>query len=372
MSPLGFKPVRKTSPRVRFPTRVHIGFLPMIDAAPVIAAKEMGFFKKHGLDVSLIRETNWKVLHHRMADKELDATHSPVGLAFGMKLGLGGSLPMSVFTALVTNIHGSALFLAKALVAKGIRCAADLRRAIEDGLFDEGQCQGKRKGKPVFGYASPFSAHYFVLRRWMEEGGIDPRHDVVWNHLLPDEFHLALRNGEIDGFCFGEPWGSLTLDEGTSERIALGAALAPGHPDKVLLVRGEMAGGRREEHLSLVAAVLEACRWCDAPENRAELAEILSERPYLHLKKALLEHSLSPALNDPLSGSPFFSFHQGDANRPSREKGAWTLNEMVAAGVLPPELKQGADYLIDSVFRADLFAEAEKLCPPSMRQAALV
>ncbi|HEY8966168.1 MAG TPA: CmpA/NrtA family ABC transporter substrate-binding protein, partial [Candidatus Methylacidiphilales bacterium] len=281
MSPLGFKPIRKTSPRVRFPTRVHISFLPTLDAAPVIAAKEMGFFRKHGLDVSLIRESEWKVLQHRMADKEVDAAHAPVGMGFSLKLGIGGCLPMSVFTALVTSVHGNAVFLARPLVERGVRRPLELKQALDGGLFDDGGAMRRPKGKPVFGYVSPFSAHYYLMRRWLEAGGIDPKHDVTWKVLLPHEIPSAMRDGEIDGFCLGEPWGDLTLEAGTAERTGLGADLAPGHPDKVLLVRGEMAGGRREEHLSLVAAVLEACRWCDQPENRAELADILSERPYL-------------------------------------------------------------------------------------------
>ncbi|WP_157895257.1 CmpA/NrtA family ABC transporter substrate-binding protein [Verrucomicrobium sp. GAS474] len=361
---MGFKPVRKTSPRVRFPTRVQIGFLPMVDAAPVIAAKEMGFFRKHGLEVSLVREDDWKILQHRMADKEIDAAHSPVGMGFGLKLGVGGYLPMSVFTALVTNIHGNAIFFSRSLVEKGIRHGADLLRAIRDGLFES---RGKETGlgKPVFGYVSPFSAHYYVLRRWLAASGIDPRDGVVWRSLLPKEIPAALRDGEIDGFCLSEPWGTMVQEAGTAERIALGSDFSPGHPDKILLVRGEMAGGRREEHLSLVAAVLEACRWCDAPENRTEMADILSERPYLHMKKAFVEQLLPPAESLPAA----LSFHAHDANRPSQDKGAWVLGEMIAAGVLPPELRQGANYLIDSVFRSDLFAEAEKLCP---RQAVLI
>jgi len=207
---MGFKPVKKTSPRVLFPTRVHIGFLPLLDAAPVIVAKEMGFFKKYGLDVCLIREDDWKVLHHRMADKEIDAAHAPVGMAFGLKLGLGGSLPMSVFTALATGLQGNAVFLARALVEQGVRGVAALKEGIGKGVF----LSRRGKGKPLFGFASPFSAHYYLLRRWLEEGGLDPRRDVLWEHLLPGEMAHAIGNGQIDGFCLGEPWGALTREEG--------------------------------------------------------------------------------------------------------------------------------------------------------------
>ena len=42
---------------------LEVGFIPLTDCAPLIVAKEKGFFKKHGLeDVTLSREPSWKAI----------------------------------------------------------------------------------------------------------------------------------------------------------------------------------------------------------------------------------------------------------------------------------------------------------------------
>ena len=34
---------------------LRLGFVPLLDAAPLVVAKERGFFRRHGLDVTLSR-----------------------------------------------------------------------------------------------------------------------------------------------------------------------------------------------------------------------------------------------------------------------------------------------------------------------------
>lgn len=37
-------------------TALKIGFIPLTDCAPIVIAKEKGFFAKHGLDVTVVKE----------------------------------------------------------------------------------------------------------------------------------------------------------------------------------------------------------------------------------------------------------------------------------------------------------------------------
>ena len=37
------------------PVTVHVGFIPLTDAAPIVIAKELGFDREHGLSLELHR-----------------------------------------------------------------------------------------------------------------------------------------------------------------------------------------------------------------------------------------------------------------------------------------------------------------------------
>ena len=62
----------------------------------------------------------------------------------------------------------------------------------------------------------PFSCHNYQLRDWLESAGVDPDRDVRLVVLPPPLLVDALRSGQIDGFCVGEPWNSLAVDCWTS------------------------------------------------------------------------------------------------------------------------------------------------------------
>lgn len=40
-------------------TELSIGFMALTDCAPLVIAKEMGFFKKWGLSVNLYKQNSW-------------------------------------------------------------------------------------------------------------------------------------------------------------------------------------------------------------------------------------------------------------------------------------------------------------------------
>src|SRR3990167_3646356 len=52
-----------------------IGFIKLTDCAPVVIAKEKGFFEEEGLFVKIEAQANWKTLMDRVIDGELDGSH---------------------------------------------------------------------------------------------------------------------------------------------------------------------------------------------------------------------------------------------------------------------------------------------------------
>src|SRR2546430_16299491 len=55
---------------------LRLGFVPLIDAAPLIAAAELGYFADEGLAVSLERQIGWANVRDKLAFGHLDASRS--------------------------------------------------------------------------------------------------------------------------------------------------------------------------------------------------------------------------------------------------------------------------------------------------------
>ena len=66
---------------------LKFGFIKLTDCAPLVIAKEKGFFEEEGLFVELEAQANWKVLLDRVITGELDGAHmlagQPIAATYG-------------------------------------------------------------------------------------------------------------------------------------------------------------------------------------------------------------------------------------------------------------------------------------------------
>src|SRR4029077_10581419 len=51
---------------VEMSTQLHIGFIPLVDAAALIVAVDKGFTAAEGLDVTLVREVSWSNVRDKL------------------------------------------------------------------------------------------------------------------------------------------------------------------------------------------------------------------------------------------------------------------------------------------------------------------
>jgi ABC-type nitrate/sulfonate/bicarbonate transport system substrate-binding protein len=139
------------------------------------------------------------------------------------------------------------------------------------------------------------------------------------------------------------------------------SAQQPGHVEKVMLVTRRFAENRPAEHTALILALHEAGAWCDEPQNRERLAELLADARYVNLPTA----ALTPALlgrfdcgNGRTENVPdFHLFHRNDASVPTAEKAARLQRALGAAGLIPTAAASDAQ-LPRRLFRADLHRQA--------------
>ncbi|HZT23119.1 MAG TPA: CmpA/NrtA family ABC transporter substrate-binding protein [Verrucomicrobiae bacterium] len=333
---------------------LRLGFVPLTDCAPLVMAQELGLFRKYGLRAVLSREPGWATIRDKVIYGELDAAHAVAGMPFAATLGLG-SIPCDCLTALVLSQHGNAITLSADLWRRGVRDGATLRQEI---------CSQRAPGGEktfIFGAVSSFSSHCFLLRQWLEAAGIPLGRDTRIVIVPPPQMAAHLKAGHLDGFCAGEPWNSAAVQAQDGWVVTTSAELAPGHPEKVLMVRRDFAEQRPEEHLALVAALWDACKWCDAPENREQLVATLARPDYVNASAVTLWRGLEGRLDcghgRVRTVPDFLLFHRDGANEPSANKAAWVLQHLRNSGLCPNPSALNAE-LGRRVFRADLFNQA--------------
>lgn len=310
------------------PRGLRLGFVALSDAAPLVAARELGLFGRHGLVVELRREVGWATVRDKVIYGELDAAQAPAPLLWSAQLGLGGPAG-DVLTALVLNLHGNAITLSTRLRTGG-------GGAVPDFRAEALRRRGERR--LTLGVVHPFSSHHLLLRHWLVAAGLEPERDVRIVVVPPAQMYRNLAAGTLDGYCAGEPWGTVAVRAGEGWCPAWSAQLAPAHLEKVLMVRADFAAGRAAEHLALVAALHEACAWCDVPANRPQVARWLAGAPYLALPVA----AILPALTGRFDGGQgreeavpdFHIFSRGGANLPAPAAAAALQAELVAAGLV--------------------------------------
>jgi ABC-type nitrate/sulfonate/bicarbonate transport system substrate-binding protein len=190
--------------------------------------------------------------------------------------------------------------------------------------------------------------------------GIDPARDVRIVIVPPPQMPGVLDAGHIDGFCVGEPWNSVAVLSSVGWIVTTSAELAPNHPEKLLVVRRDFAADCADEHEAMIAALLEACAYCDVSANRPGIADMLARPNYLARPVAALRPGFSGELDlghgRTCAIEDFLVFHRRGANEPSADKAAWAANhlrqcKLATAAELPPTLAR-------SIFRCDIYDRA--------------
>ena len=333
---------------------LDIGFIPLTDCAPLVVAKEKGFFAKHGLtEVNLVREPSWKAIAQGVAEERLDAAQMVAGMPLAMTVGAGGRPPIPIITAMVLSRNGNAITLAKHFADKGVRSLQDLKVVLETTPDKIN----------TFAMVHSSSMHNLLLRYWLASGEIDPDHDVNLMVIAPPQMVSNLKAGNIDGYCVGEPWNSRAVHEGIGYVIATDLEIWAGHPEKVLGVKEDWVRRYPETHIALVKALLEACEYCDDRRNREEIIGLLCRPEYV----GSLSQYTRPGFVDPYDRGNgtvpeilprFNQFHIEQTNAPGQADALWILTQLARWGYTP--FPKNWSEIIERVRRPDLFGEAAR------------
>jgi ABC-type nitrate/sulfonate/bicarbonate transport system substrate-binding protein len=333
--------------------RLQLGYVPLCDAAPLIAAHAFGFARSEGLELDLSAEPSWATLRDRLALGHLDGAHMLAPLALASRLAVSGP-PSDLVVPLQLSANGNAITVSRGLWAamepetEGL---ADVARA-----FARVAIERRDAGRPLaLGTVHPFSCHSYQLRLFAEAGDLDPA--AFRTVVVPPQHSVeALARGLVDGYCAGAPWNDVAVAAGHGRIAALGGDLAPDAPEKVLAVSARLDGAT----LPLVRAVARAGQWCADPQNRTDLVHRLAHRSFLNLDVDLIDKAFrnvavldSAGATRPMPGLLDLG---ASVQEPRPEAARWLVAQMRASRQIPQDSRSEAE--AEAVFRPDLYRAA--------------
>lgn len=346
-----------TPPTPELP-RLRLGYIPLTDAAPLVVALENGHFERFGLDVSLSRQPSWATLRDKLGIGHLDGAHLLAPMALACSLGVEG-VPQRLVTALSLGLGGNAITVADNLY-RDMQAAAEGQPVTAQALASVIARRRAAGADPLtFATVYPTSNHTYLLRYWLAAAGIDPDRDLRLIVVPPPQMVQRLKQGDIYGYCVGEPWNTLAVRDGIGCIVATGHDVWNNAPEKVLAVGAAWAQRYPATHMALICAIVEAARWLDeSPENRLRAAHLLTGEKYLDLPVEVISASLSGQLRVDQRGTQreladFHVFYRYAANFPWRSHALWMLRQMVRWGQLPAD----ADLLAaaHATYRPDIY-----------------
>jgi ABC-type nitrate/sulfonate/bicarbonate transport system substrate-binding protein len=317
--------------------KLILGFIPLLDCASLAAAAERGFAAEEGLDLTLVRETSWANIRDRIIVGHFDAAHMLGPMAVASTLGIG-HVKVPLIAPCSLGLGGNAITVSlplwESMLREGAVAGGDPR--IQAMALKRLLAARSRQdlGPLTFGMVYPFSCHNYELRYWLAAAGIDPDRDVRLVVIPPPLLADAMRAGQIDGFCVGEPWSSLAVDAGVGAIVATTTAIWPRSPEKVLGCREEWAEHHPTELAALLRALYRAALWCERAENHAQLARLLAEPRYVGTAAELLHRGLSGRLvpapgTRPAPVDEFFVPARHAATFPWVSHALWFYTQMV-------------------------------------------
>jgi two-component system, oxyanion-binding sensor len=342
-------------------TPLRIGFIPLVDAAPLFVAVDKLFAAEEGLDIELAREVSWSNVRDKLNIGLFDAAHLLAPVAIASSLGIG-HVRVPIVAPINLGVNGNAITVSHELYA---RLAANADGDLTDPQVSAcalsrvvAEQHRRGVGPLTFGITFPFSNHNYQIRFWMAAGGVDPSEDVQLVVLPPPYMVDSLANGHIDGFCVGAPWSSVATEQGVGRVLHFGSDIQARMVEKVLAVREPWIAKSPDVLSRLLRALDRAVAFIDNPENLDEVAAILTAPNRINVAPDIIRSSLEGRLvvgpNDGTRlNARYLLIGRKGAARPDPVHAAWIYAQMVRWGQAP--LSSALLDNANAVFRPDLY-----------------
>lgn len=362
-------------------SNLKLGFIKLTDIAPLVIAKEKGFFAEEGLNVTLEPQANWKVLVDGVSSGQLDGAHMLAGQVLASGAGIGTKTKL--ITPFSLDLNGKGVTLSNKVleeIAPSLPKGADGKpvHPISAAVLKPVVASYKAEGKPFkMGMVFPVSTHNYVLRYWLAAGGLNPGYylpgdtagttgaEVQLSVTPPPQMPATLEAGTINGFSVGEPWNQAAFKKKVGVPVIVDPDIAGTTGDKVFGLTKAFAEKNPKTVLAVTRALIRASMWLDADggKNRAEAVKLLTLPKYVGADQDVLMASMTGKFTfgegDTRDTPEFNLFFNNQASYPFWSDAIWFLTQMRRWGQIP-EAKPDQWYLdtAKAVYRTDIYDAA--------------
>jgi nitrate/nitrite transport system substrate-binding protein len=344
-------PVNVNAPEV---ADMRFGMIALTDCSPIVIAHEKGFFKKYGINSTVVKGASWAAIRDSLSNGDIQATHMLTGMPLASTMGLLGSPKVPMVIPWMMNRNGQAITLNaqwKGKVGADPKALKPLAEAA------------KKAGKPLtFAVTFPPGTHAMWMRYYLAAGGINPDKDVALVTIPPAQMVANMKVGQMDGFCVGEPWNARAISDGIGFTAITTQEIWKDHPEKVCAFREDFAQKNPKTVKAVIKALHEASVWLDDMKNRPEQASIVSRPTYINCPPELIlgrlqghyDYGDGRKTEDP----NYMIFSERGCNIPQPKYAVWWLSQFRRWGMVP----SAPDYngIARRVMRLDIYEEAMK------------
>jgi nitrate/nitrite transport system substrate-binding protein len=335
-------------------TKLRCGIIALTDCSPFVIAAEKGFFKQHGLEVTIAKGANWAAIRDSLSNGDNQFTHMLIGMPLASTMGLLGSPKKPMVIPWLVNRNGQAITLKKDWVGQVGADPKALKPFVD---------KAKSLGEPLaFAMTFPPGTHAMWMRYYLAAGGINPDKDVSLITVPPPQMVANMKIGKMDGYCVGEPWNARAIADKIGFTSVTTQDIWQDHPEKVCAFTAEFAEKNPRTVKAVLKGLHQASEWLDDFANRPEQCEIVSKPNYINCQKEVILGRLLGDLDygDGRKVKDEFPMHfsKRNCNYPQPKYAQWWLTQFRRWGMV-----NGApDYagVAKQVMRADLYLEAMK------------
>lgn len=349
-------------------TKAKLGYIPIVESAPLIIAKEKGFFAEFGMTgVELAKQASWGSARDNVeigsAGGGIDGGQwqmpMPHLITEGKITKGNAQIPMYVLCQLIT--HGNGIAIAEKHRGKGF--GTNLAQA--KGLIT----QLKSATPFTAAFTFPHVNQDLWIRYWLASSGIDPDADVKLLTVPAAQTVANMKTGTMDAFSTGDPWPYRIVRDKIGFMALLTAEMWKNHPEEYFAMRGDWVDKHPKATKAILKGIMKAQQWLDNFDNRKEAAEILAGRNYFNLSADILAGPFQGKydmgerqIDDKLMAPYYWKDEKGSVSYPYKSHDLWFITENVRWGFLPPDYITGgaakAKALIDKVNKENIWKEA--------------
>lgn len=266
---------------------ITVGYVPVNDCAPFAVAWKKGFFRKYGLNVRLNREASWATSRDGVIFGRLDAAPVVSGAVTNARIGAEGARHAPLCAGMVIHRHGNAMTMSKEMWDFGLRPWHEYNGDLETfgrqfrAYFDQQAPENR-----IWAVVLSSAIYEYFIRYLSAAAGVDPLQEFRIMIIPPPQMVVNMRIGAMRAYMVAEPWNTRAIQGnlGIGFTFAQGKEIWLGHPDRLLGVMESFITQYPKTYRSLLKAMIEACRYCGDPNNREEVAKLITERSFTGAK----------------------------------------------------------------------------------------